>query len=509
MSSKKVFLTLLLIMFIALAFSLPAILNSGSFWFDEIISLKIAQHNIIDSWQYLKWENNPPLHYWFLHFWIKTFSQSEISLRFSSILFNIFNLIAIYFLGKKLFNKSIGLMASFLLAISSFQLFLSMDARMYPMLLFFSILSCYFFWQALKQPNRKNWLFYIIFTLLAFYTHLIGFYLFIIQNLYFIYHFNFINKKQPKILQWTLSQFIILFVFSPWLINFIIRSDSTINSSAWYLHTSGQGFLLFQIPRSFLFFSYNAPSIELIGLIIFGILFILSFAEISNWSLIDKQFKIKLKFTPAIVFSFIIFVMPLFFGFLIQLWVTKYYLVSMIGFLMLLAVGFDNLKLVIRYKFVLILLLIIFFIPYNLNIIKVNRHTWDQVGKYVNSITQPDDRILISAFTYQLPFEHYYQGETEVVAYRPDGLEEDILLRSVKYNWQAILTQENMPEMEQFIDNKKRIIIINPSVVESVHKSNLVVEWFMDNNWHLVHKEQFSGFIQPTVLIFERPDDIL
>ena len=155
MKFRKPILILILIIFIALAFRIPAVLHSQSFWFDEIVSLEIAQHNIIDSWQYLKWENNPPLHYWFLHWWIELFGESEKALRFSSVLFSLLSIIAIYFLGRKLANKKVGLFASFLLAISSFQIFLSMDARMYPMLLFFAILSCYFFWQILHPFPAK------------------------------------------------------------------------------------------------------------------------------------------------------------------------------------------------------------------------------------------------------------------------------------------------------------------------------------------------------------------
>ncbi len=505
MSSKKVFLFLLLIISIALIFRLPAVLNSASFWFDEIISLNIAQHNIIDSWQYLKWENNPPLHYWFLHVWLKFFSTSEISLRLTSLLFSLLSIISFYFLGKKLFNTRVGLIASFLLSIASSQLFLSMDARMYPMLLFFSILSCYFFWRVLEHSNKKNWLFYILFTLLSFYTHLTGFFLFIIQNIYFIYHFNFVNKKQLKLLYWVVSQITIFVLFFPWLINFIIKSVSTINSGAWYLHTNGQGFLFLQIPNAFLFFGNKIPFIEFVGLIISISLFILSFAKIYNWSLINKEFKIKLNFPPALIFSFLIFIIPLGFGFLIQLWVTKYYLISVIGFFVILAVGLDNLKLSKNNKIILLVLILALTIPYNLNVIRVNHHTWREVAHYVEQISQPEDLILISAFVYQLPFEHYYTGQNKIIAYQPNGIEQDKLLKAVKYNWQPLLTEENMPEMKTYIGNKKRIIIVNPSVVESIHKSNLVIEWFVNHHWRLVDKKEFGGFIRPTILVFVAP----
>ena len=506
MNSKKVFLFLLLIILIALAFRLPAILKFGSLWFDEIISLKIAQHNILSSWQYLKWENNPPLHYWFLHYWIKIFGPSKIALRLSSLLFSLLSIIAIYFLGKKLFNKQTGLMASFLLAISSFQLFLSMDARMYPMLLFFSLLSCYYFWQWLNQPNKKNGLIYVVFTLLAFYIHLTACFLFFAQNIYFIYHYRTLKNETLTWVKWLISQGIIILLFLPWLINFIIRSLSTLNSGAWYLHTSGQGFLLWQIPRSFIFFGYKIPLLELVALFIFGILFVTAFAKIYDWSLTNKEFKVKLNFTPAIIFTFILFLIPLGLGFLIQMWVTKYYLISVIGFSLLLARGFDNLNLNKNYKHGLVTVLLLLTVPFNLNVIKVNHHAWDQVGKYVSSIARPDDCVLVSAFVYELPFEYYYNGQAKITAYQPNNLEKDVLLKAIKYNWQPILTRNNLPKMQRFVGDKKRIIIINPSKVESIHKSNLVIDWFVTNRWRLIRKKQFGGFAQPTVLIFERPN---
>ncbi len=502
---KKTILILSLIILIALAFGLPAILGSGSFWFDEMVSLKIAQHNILNSWQYLKWENNPPLHYWFLHYWIKVFGTSEIILRLSSLLFSLLSILVISFLGKKLFNRQVGFIAAFLLSISAFQLFISMDARMYPMLLFFSLLSSYYFWQILYQPHKKNWLLYILFTLLALYTHLTAFYLFIIQNIYFIYHYKFVNKKQPTILQWAVSQFTIFLLFLPWLLNFAIRSLSTLNSGAWYLHTTGGGFLLFQIPISFFFLGYQIPLIELIVFIFFTLLLVLSLVKVSAWSPINKEFKVKLILSPAVIFCWLLFLIPLFCGFLIQMWVAKYYLISMIGLLLILASGFEKLKIKIKIKFFLLACLLILIIPFNLYIIKNNKHSWRLVASYVQSIAEPQEPIIISAFVYQLPFDYYYHGQGQVVAFAPVNLESDILLRAVKYNWQPVLTSQNMPPMELFIKEHKKIIIINPSRVELVHKSNLVIDWFIKHNWKLVVKKQFGGFIQPTVLVFQRP----
>jgi len=57
----------------------------------------LPKKGVIESWQYLEWENNPPAHYIFLHFWVKMFGEAEQAVRLSSVLFSIFGIIAIYF----------------------------------------------------------------------------------------------------------------------------------------------------------------------------------------------------------------------------------------------------------------------------------------------------------------------------------------------------------------------------------------------------------------------------
>ncbi len=502
---RQTAIILTLIILIALAFRLGAVLTPGSFWFDEIISLKIAQHNIVDSWQYLKWENNPPLHYWMLHAWIKLFGASEVALRLSSVLFSLLAIIALYFLGKLLFNKKTGLVTAFLAAVSSFQLFLSSDARMYPMLLLFSSLAAYFLWRWLNQQSLFSWLGYIIFTGLALYTHLTAVYLIVACNLYFLYHYFYLKRLKPNWLKWLASQIVIGVAFLPWLITFTERSLSMLNSGAWYLHTSGGGFLWLEVPLAFLIIGDRIPLLNLAALLIFGFLFISAFTKFYQWSAQNKELRVKFNFTPATVFSLLLFLVPLSCGFIIHLWVAKYYLVGAIGFYLLLAAGYNNLQMPKSYKYSLLLLIALLVVPFNLNLIKNNKHSWDKTAAYVDSIARPEDKVLISAFIYQLAFEHYYHGSAPVMSYQPRGLEGDKLLRTVKYNWLPVLSKDNLPDMQQIIGNSQRVIVVHPAKVEVLHNANVVINWFIEHHWKLLSKKRFGGFVQPTVLIFSAP----
>ncbi len=505
---RKTVLILGLIIIMALGFRLAAVLTPGSFWFDEIISLKIAQHNLIDGWQYLKWENNPPLHYWFLHAWIKIFGVSEIILRLSSVLFNILAIVALYFLGKSIFNSSkTGLMVSFLAGVSSFQLFLSSDARMYSMLLLFGTLSCYFFWQWLNQPRKLSWLGYIIFTSLALYTHLTAIYLLMAHNVYFLYHYFYLNNKQRAWTRWIIIQLTVCVLFLPWLITFANRSLAMFNNGAWYLHTSGGGFLVLQVPLAFLIIGDKIPLLNLLGLVLFSFLFIAAIVKIKRWSAESNELTVKLNFSPATIFALILFFIPLVCGFLIQMWVAKYYLIGAIGFYLLLAAGYNNLRLPIFYQRMLILLIVLLLIPFNLNLIKNNKHSWDKVSNYVNTIAKKDDKILISAFIYRPVFEYYYHGPNPVVSYQPNDLEGDELFKTVKYNWLPVLTKDNLPDMRQIIGRSRRVIVVHPAKVEVLHNANVVINWFIDHHWKLQSKKRFGGFVQPTVLVFSSPED--
>ena len=502
---KKPILILLLIIFLALAFRIPAVLTSQSFWLDEIVSLEIAKYNIVDSWEYLKWENNPPLHYWFLHFWLKIFGQSEKALRFSSVLFNILSILAIYFLGRNLINSKVGLFASLLLSLSSYHLYLSMEARMYPMLIFFAILSCYFFWNVIKHQKRKDWILYIIFSVLTYYIHLTGLFLFISQNIYFIFYHYYLKRKEPKIINWLVSQMFILLLFSPWLINFILTHLYRFNQNAWYLHTVGSGFFIFQLPRSFFLLANQIEIIDLSALLLFSALFILSFVKFSSLSSNKKDYKINLFFSQETIFLLILFAVPVLIGFVFQFWVAKYYSVASTGCFLLLASGFNNLKLSKKVSYIVIIFIIVMFVSPGLQIMRINQHGWHKVANYVEQHEKPGDKILITTFIYQLPFSHYYHGQTEIVGYQPQGLEDDLLLKTVKYNWYAILTKENMPDLNKILEKNKRVIVVNPTTASLVHRSNLVLDWFVENNWKFQYKEQFGGFVRSNVLIFERP----
>lgn len=101
------------------------------------------------------------------------FGKLEFMSRLPAALFGILVILGTYYVGKLLFGKRIGLTAALFVSFSGYFLWYSQYARAYTTFTFFSLLSLFFFYKAIKENETKYWILYIIFTVINVYTHLI------------------------------------------------------------------------------------------------------------------------------------------------------------------------------------------------------------------------------------------------------------------------------------------------------------------------------------------------
>ncbi|MFC1710018.1 glycosyltransferase family 39 protein [Candidatus Omnitrophota bacterium] len=148
-------------------------------WYDEVVSLDYAIFSL-KNW-------NAPLYWILLRYWIKVFGISEFSLRFPSLIFSFFSVIMVYFLGKELFGKKSGIIASIFMGLSPFHLWYAQEARDYSMVLFSGLLSSHLLYKALKENRRSSWVFFALASIAGFYTNYFYAILFIAQALYVIF----------------------------------------------------------------------------------------------------------------------------------------------------------------------------------------------------------------------------------------------------------------------------------------------------------------------------------
>jgi hypothetical protein len=168
---------LLVIVAVAAALRLHEI-DRLSFWFDEAATVHYAR---LEPWDIWGRDTHPPLYYLLIHFWL-LLGDSEAWLRLLSLLFSLGTLVGVYYAGRTLGGVRVGLVAAALLALAGFELRFAQEARMYAML------SCATAWamsglmplllrpaEAFDPGARRHWRNYVLGSLLAVWSHNMGF----------------------------------------------------------------------------------------------------------------------------------------------------------------------------------------------------------------------------------------------------------------------------------------------------------------------------------------------
>lgn len=184
-----------------------------TFWLDEAASTNLVKYSFSDLWKETAIQDSSPAYIYLVKIWTSWFGSLEISVRSISSIFGLLSIAAIYRLGAYLFNRRAGLWAAFLLAINYFNLFYSIQARPYSMVIFFSILSYYWFVKLLKNPRSISVsILYIIATTIGIYTH-IWFFL-VLGSQILCWLANYFGKKTSAIF---VLHFVPIIIFSlPW-----------------------------------------------------------------------------------------------------------------------------------------------------------------------------------------------------------------------------------------------------------------------------------------------------
>lgn len=152
----------------ALAFHAIA---AKTFWFDEGASVGIAR---LDAYNFLRilWrrEGNMSLYYLALRAWLH-FGSSPAYVRSLSVLFSLGAVATIYFLGRRLFSPTIGLIASSLLGFNAWEIRYAQEARSYTLMVLLCTLSTLFFVKHIESSSRRDRRLYIALSALAVYAH--------------------------------------------------------------------------------------------------------------------------------------------------------------------------------------------------------------------------------------------------------------------------------------------------------------------------------------------------
>jgi hypothetical protein len=142
------------------------------FWFDECFSAVVSRLSWYDFSRLMWWrEANMSLYYLLLREWLH-FGSGPFFIRSFSVIVSLATLPAIFWVGCKLFERRVALIAVALLTFNAYHIRYAQEARSYSLLVLLATLSGGFFVAALRNPSRRYRWGYVLASVLAVYAHL-------------------------------------------------------------------------------------------------------------------------------------------------------------------------------------------------------------------------------------------------------------------------------------------------------------------------------------------------
>lgn len=239
MSNKKIILLLLLVILIPAALQLYN-LTATALWHDEAFSALLVQYDTKEMLYRIGLDVHPPLYYLLLKGWVAFLGNSLFVLRLFSVFFGAITVLAVYVFVKEAFqSQKLAFFSSVLFAFSSFQIQYAMEARMYTLATFLTVVSSYFLLKALKLKHWLWWFFYALTVSAGIYSHYFVLFWVIAQGIFIIYwlfrevKFNFIEWLKNKNFQFALAAYLFTIVsFLPWF-NIFLRQMRQVQENYW------------------------------------------------------------------------------------------------------------------------------------------------------------------------------------------------------------------------------------------------------------------------------------
>jgi uncharacterized membrane protein len=164
---------------------------------DEPFTIFHAQASWDELWVMLNSEPNPPLFFLLLHFWVKLFGISPLSVRFLPVIFSALTVIPLYKLSRLFGRNTLAVVVICLFSFSNAHLASAHDARSYSLFAFFAVLSSFELFRILYSVKSSKGQFALLplYYFLMIYSHHIGFIVGMIHVGIILFNYKRINRE--------------------------------------------------------------------------------------------------------------------------------------------------------------------------------------------------------------------------------------------------------------------------------------------------------------------------
>ncbi len=486
--NNKVILLLLLV--IALGSFLRIYdLGAESIWLDEAHSARVSSQTLTSTIAEAASGLHPPLYFVILHFWMGLFGNSEVALRSLSAIFGIISILLIYQVGIALFNREVGLISSFLSAVSHFHIQYSQEARPYTLLLLLSLLSFLFFIQILKHERKWYYPCYLLANILLVYTHVFGLFMVAAQIFFLLLFWTKYSPQRLKLLSMQIATVVAILPLA-----FLLGSVaiSIVEHGFWIPEPS-----LMRIYDTLGVFAGHAV---LLLLLFFCLVIVAPFSirrMEGQWtlgkpleSLKSISWNIRLGAINEILLLVIWLSLPIVLAFIVSKTITPIYVIRyLIGaspaLYLLVARGLNRLNMK-KGLYPVLLIIVLLAVP---NLVHYYTHAekqqWREVAQLVELNAQENDVIIFCQDYTQDPFDYYYTGRLEKFG----------------INKKVEDTQEIVAFVDKAISEKQRLWL----VLSMAGPNPPIESYLMDRygNDSVIMERQFIGL---RVLLFDLAD---
>ncbi|GEM_PF-2410115 len=200
------------------------LLANKAVWWDEGWSVYLARKPVAEIIRTAASTQHPPLHYLYLHYWLRLVGESEQAARLSSVLFGVATIPVVYALGRRLKGRAVGLGAAAFVAIAPFHICWSQEIRMYSAATFCAALSFLAFTECISRPRALAWVAYVLATSAMLYMHYGTLLVVAVQNLVALYALLRPPARWREFRAWVASQVAVALTLVPWLLLYIPNS---------------------------------------------------------------------------------------------------------------------------------------------------------------------------------------------------------------------------------------------------------------------------------------------
>ncbi len=224
---KNTFFKLFIIIALGLFFRAWYLDKPEGLYFDEYFTWMIAKTDGLYSFFKMIMQNcHTPLYYFYLKFWMFIFPDTDISLRYSSVIPSIASIVAMYYLGKELKDEKCGMLTAFLTTISSFCIYFAQEVRPYTLIFLVSSLIFLFFIKSAKTPKTFNLFMFFTLNIILCTLHTLGIIFCIFINFFLFLYLYKNNSEYNKILDKLIVK---IKYFMPFIIMLILLLPVLLN----------------------------------------------------------------------------------------------------------------------------------------------------------------------------------------------------------------------------------------------------------------------------------------